>query len=145
MHQLTTRQTVLKEFMDCVWSSGDIDACDRFLAGCYTIYHDPGDPWDGRTLDLESFKERVRLSRAPFPDQRFDIQDWFENNDGVAITWLWSARHLGDFPGFPATGRPLKMSGATVYRFDRTDRIAGHWQIADRLGIFQQLQQGRAG
>jgi steroid delta-isomerase-like uncharacterized protein len=141
--QLTARQQILNEFIERVWSSGEIDACDRFLADRYTILHDPGDPWDGQTLDLQGFKERVRLSRAPFPDQRFDVQDWFEGDGGVAITWLWSATHLGDFPGFSASGKPLRMSGATVYRFDDANRINGHWQITDRLGIYQQLQRNK--
>lgn len=140
MKQLTPRQEILREFLERVWSSGEIDACDRFLADRYVVEHDPGDPWNGETLDLAGFKERVRLSRAPFPDQRFDVQEWFENADGVAVTWLWSATHLGDFPGFPASGKTLRMSGATVYRFDSADRICGHWQVTDRLGIFRQLQ-----
>lgn len=143
MKKLTTRQSLLKEFLDRVWSSGEIEQSDRFLADSYTIRHDPGDPWDGQTLDLAGFKERARLSREPFPDQRFDVQDWFENDDGVAVTWLWSATHSGDFPGFPASGRTLTMSGATVYGFDSANRITGHWQIADRLGVFRQLQQAR--
>jgi predicted ester cyclase len=43
-------------------------------------------------------------------------------------------------PGFPATGRSIKMSGATVYYFEG-ERITGHWQITDRLGVYQQLRQ----
>ena len=143
MTQLTTRQNILTEFLERVWSSGEIDQCDRFLAESYTIRHDPGDPWDGLTLDLARFKERVRLSREPFPDQRFELQEWFENDDSIAVTWLWSATHLGDIPGFPASGKSLKMSGATVYQFDDANRISGHWQVTDRLGIFRQLQQAR--
>lgn len=143
MKPLTTRQRIVQDFLDSVWSSGDVDRCDGFLADCYTIQHDAGDPWEGKTLDLAGFKERVRLSRAPFPDQRFEVQAWFENDDSVAVTWTWSATHLGDLPGFPASGKSLRMSGATVYQFDRANRIAGHWQVTDRLGIFRQLQQAR--
>jgi len=141
MQPSTPRQKILAEFLDRVWSGDDIEACDRFLADAYTIAHDPGDPWEGRTLDLDGFKQRVRLSRAPFPDQRFDVQAWFEKGDGVAITWLWSATHLGDLPDFPATGRRLTMSGATVYFFSG-ERLSGHWQVTDRLGIFRQLRAG---
>lgn len=90
-----------------MWSSGEIDECDRFLADSYTIRHDPGDPWDDHTLDLAGFKERARLSREPFLDQQFNVQAWFENDNGVAVNWLWSATHLGNIPGFPATGKPL--------------------------------------
>lgn len=141
MQPSTPRQKVLAEFLDRVWSGGDIDACGRFLADAYRIAHDPGDPWEGRTLDLDGFKERVRLSRVPFPDQRFDVQAWFENGDEVAVTWLWSATHLGDIPDFPATGRRLAMSGATVYFFSG-ERLSGHWQVTDRLGVFRQLRAG---
>ena len=145
MRQLGARARILGEFLDRVWSSGEVDACDRFLAPHYTIFHDPGDPWDGLTLDVSGFKERVRLSRKPFPDQRFDTRSWFESADGVCVTWLWSATHLGDFPGFPASGRRLRTSGVTAYRLDEDDRILGHWQVVDRLGVLHQLRQGFAG
>jgi len=134
---------MLAEFLDRVWSAGEIDASDRYLADSYTIHHDPGDPWEGRTLDLAAYTERARLSRAPFPDQRFAVQAMFEDGDDVVVTWLWSATHAGDYPGFPATGKRISMSGATVYYFDTRDRLTGHWQIADRLGVYQQLQQNR--
>ncbi|WP_117195441.1 ester cyclase [Rhizobium terrae] len=140
MGSISPRMSLLQEFLDRVWSAGEIDQCDRFLARQYTIRHDPGDPWDGRTLDLDRFKERVRISRAPFPDQKFDVQQWFENDQGIAVTWLWSATHRGDIPGFPASGRTITMSGATVYHFDADDRLTGHWQVTDRLGIYRQLQ-----
>lgn len=141
MQPTTKRQTILAEFLNRVWTGGDIEACGDFLADGYRIAHDPGDPWEGRTLDLDGFKERVRLSRAPFPDQRFDVQAWFEADDKIAVTWMWSATHLGDLPDFPATGRRLTMSGATVYFFSG-DRLSGHWQVTDRLGIFRQLRSG---
>ena len=131
---------LLTEFIHEVWSQGNIDCSDKYLAPRYTIHHDPGDPWDKQELDLEGFKDRVRRSRAPFPDQRFEIQELFADGNAVVVTWLWTATHQGDLPGFPATGRPIKMSGATVYYFE-ADRITGHWQITDRLGVFQQLRQ----
>jgi steroid delta-isomerase-like uncharacterized protein len=133
------RKTLLAQFIDEVWSAGDIDACDRYLGDSYSIHHDPGDPWHHKQLSRAEFKERVRLSRAPFPDQRFELQEVLADGNAVAATWLWSGTHAGDFPGFPASGKQLKMSGATVYYFDG-DRIVGHWQISDRLSVFQQLQ-----
>jgi steroid delta-isomerase-like uncharacterized protein len=135
------RQQRLANFIRQVWDEGNADAADTYVAATYTIHHDPGDPWDGKVLDLAGFKDRVRLSRAAFPDQRFAIQRMFVDGDDVAITWLWAATHSGDIPGFPASGQPIHMSGATVYTFDGEDRLTGHWQITDRLGVYQQLQQ----
>ena len=134
------RKQRLAQFVREVWDLGREDAVDAYLASSYRIHHDPGDPWDGQDLDREGFKARLRLSRAPFPDQRFDIQGLYADGDTVVMTWLWQATHLGDFPGFPATGRVIHMSGATAYLFDTDDRLTGHWQITDRLGVFRQLQ-----
>jgi len=131
---------LLTQFIREVWSEGAIEASDKYIAPKYTIFHDPGDPWDKMELDLEGYKERVRLSRAPFPDQRFEIKGLFADANAVVVTWFWSASHKGDIPGFPATGKEIKMSGATVYYFDG-DRLTGHWQITDRLGVYQQLNQ----
>ena len=127
-----------------IWDEGNAEAADDYLAAAYTIHHDPGDPWEGRTLDRAGFKDRVRQSRAAFPDQRFDIQALIAEGGDVVMTWLWTGTHRGDLPGFPATGKPIRMSGATLYRFDDEDRLTGHWQITDRLGVYRQLQRNMA-
>jgi steroid delta-isomerase-like uncharacterized protein len=137
------RETILGNFMQEVWSKGDVERCDAYLADTYAIHHDPGDPWDGQSLDIAGFKARVRTSRAPFPDQQFQILEILSDESKVMLTWNWTATHLGDLPNFPATGKSMAMSGATVYYFNGADRITGHWQVADRLGIYQQLQQAR--
>jgi predicted ester cyclase len=111
----------------------------RFVAPLYTLRHDPGDPQDGRTLDLAGYAERLVRSRAPFPDQRFEILELIADCDAIVMTWRWTGTHLADLPGFPACGRRITMTGATVYYFDG-QFLCGHWQIVDRLGVFQQLR-----
>jgi len=135
------RKRRLAQFIDEVWNCGREEAVDRYLAPSYTLHHDPGDPWDGQVLDVDGFKARLRASRAPFPDQQFDIQRLCADGDAVMMTWQWKATHLGDLPGFPATGEIIRMSGATVYLFGPAERLTGHWQIVDRLGVYQQLQR----
>ena len=134
---------LLTQFLAEVWNAGNIEASETCIAPKYTIHHDPGDPWDKRELDLAQYKERVRLSRAPFPDQCFTVKDMLAEPHKVVVTWLWTATHKGDIPGFPATGNQIKMSGATVYYIDQ-GRLTGHWQVTDRLGVFMQLRQGLA-
>lgn len=137
------RKQLLADFIARVWDNGDADAVDDYLAPVYRIHHDPGDAWEGHELDVAAFKDRLHLSRAAFPDQRFDVQAMFADGDHVVMTWLWVATHAGDLPGFPASGAIIRMSGATVYGFDVDDRLTGHWQISDRLGVFQQLMAHR--
>ena len=75
-------------FLEEVWSRGLIDAADRYIAASYTIRHDPGDSWDGMTLDREGYKDRVRRSRAPMPDQRFNLKEMPADGDAIAVSWL---------------------------------------------------------
>src|SRR5882724_4946266 len=72
------------------------------------------------------------------------IQNLVAAGEVAIMTWLWSATHQGDLPGFPATGNLITMSGATAYFFDN-GRLTGHWQVTDRLGVYLQLRQGLGG
>jgi len=136
------RIAAVKRLLSDVWSEGRLESVDSSIASSYTIRHDPGDPWEGRTLDVAGYKERVLLSRAPVPDQRFEIVDIVEGNSVVIVTWNWAATHQGDLPGMSATGKRITMTGATVYYFEG-DRITGHWQVADRLGVYRQINDNK--
>lgn len=131
---------ILTRFLQEVWTNGDVEAADEYVAPFYTIHHDPSDPWDGQTLDLEGFKDRVRKSRYPFPDQSFTVNELIAEPGKVVTTWFWKGTHKEDIPGFPASNKVISMSGMTVYYFDG-GRLTGHWQLTDRLGVFQQLSQ----
>lgn len=138
-----SRKQYVLELLREVWSEGNLNRIESLIASEYTIHHDPGDPWHGRALTVQEYVDRVVKSRGPFPDQKFDVVDLLEDGEKVAVTWHWSGTHLGEIAGFPPTGRKLVMSGATVYSFSGR-RISGHWQISDRLSIFQQLHGGSA-
>lgn len=138
-----TRKEILASFLEEVWNAGDADAVDRYLAPLYTIKHDPGDPWHGKTLTIAEFKQRLAVSRAPFPQERFSVVEMIEQGDVIATSWTWIGKHTGDIPGFPATGRDIHMTGITLYYFEG-DRLSGHHQIADRLSVMMQLR-GNAG
>ncbi|HKB96267.1 MAG TPA: ester cyclase [Rhizomicrobium sp.] len=133
------RKEILTRFLDEIWNKGTIEAAGSYIAAEYAVRHDPGDAWHGKTLTLDDYKARLRAALTPFPDQHFAIQELYADNGNVVVTWLWSATHKGDIPGLPATGRQVSMSGATVYYFDG-EKLTGHWQIIDRLGVFQQLR-----
>jgi steroid delta-isomerase-like uncharacterized protein len=136
---MSANKEVVADYLHHVWNDGDYDACDRYLAPSYTIHHDPGDAWDGQVMTPAAFKERVRMSRAPFPDQRFEIQEMITEANRVAVTWHWEGTFLHDLPGFTATGKRVKTSGITIYYIEG-DRLSGHWQVTDRLSVFQQLR-----
>ena len=130
--------TILRRFIERVWNTGNEDAADEFLGDAYTIHSDPGDPWDGQTLTREGFKQRLAISRMPFPDLRFELGDLVADGDRVAISWTMLGTQTGPMAGRPPTGRAIRVQGITLYYF-AAGRITGHRQVVDRLSVARQL------
>ncbi len=131
---------IVRKLIQEVWNEGHVEASGSYIAARYTIHHDPGDPWEKKELDLEGYKERVRLSSAPFPDQHFEIRELLADGNTVVVTWHWTGTHRGDIQGFRASGKKIRMSGITVY-YVADGKVTGHWQVIDRLGVYQRLRQ----
>jgi predicted ester cyclase len=136
---MTTSEIMVSELYERVWSEGDYSAVARLIAPHYTIHSDPGDAWEGQSLDLGGYVERARFSRGAFPDLRFEMHDLVAAGDRVAVRWSAAGTQLGPLPGLAASGRRLTFSGQTMYEL-KSGRIAGHWQVVDRLGFVQQLR-----
>ncbi len=128
----------LSVFMEQVWNQGDFSQIETAVAPAYTIIHDPGDSWEGQTLDFATFQERVMYSRNAFPDLRFDIQEMVAEDNKVVASWIMSGTHLGNLPQLPATGRSFSITGMTICYFEG-GKVCGHWQAYDRLGFMAQM------
>ncbi len=136
---MSDNSDILRRFIERVWNSGDLTAVDEFLAETYTIHSDPGDRWDGQTLTRDGFRERLTISREPFPDLRFQLGDLVSEGDRVAACWTMQGTQTGPLGGRPATHLGIRVHGMTVYYF-QDGRITGHRQVVDRLGVAQQLE-----
>ena len=57
-HETTklSQKRLLREFLDQVWSAGDLEPIERLVYAGYTIHHDPGDPWDGKRFLVRGSK-----------------------------------------------------------------------------------------
>lgn len=145
-NQSTTTQqnkTTVEKLLNEVWSKGNLEIVDQLIAPQYAIQHDPGDQWEGKTLDLATFKERVKQSRLVFPDQKFFVDDILSEDNKVAVSWHFTGTQKGNIPGLPITNKKVTVSGLTIYYF-ANGKITGHWQVVDRLGFLQQLRISKA-
>ena len=128
----------LQTFITEVWNNGDFTNLEGFLAPAYEIRHDPGDPWDGKTLNVDEFKVRVLYSRNAFPNLHFNLQEMISETNKVAVRWTMSGTHQGDLPQLPATGKQFSITGMTFYYFDK-GKLCGHSQSFDQLAFLSQI------
>ena len=130
---------VVSDLLRLVWSDGQYDAIERLVAPRYVIHSDPGDAWDGQTLNRAQYQERVEYSRRAFPDLRFTPLELVAAGDRVAVRWQAEGTQSGDLRGVPATGKRLRFAGQAIYELV-DGQVAGHWQVVDRLGFLEQLR-----
>lgn len=131
---------VVDKLYNLVWSKGVLTEIESLVSPAYTIYSDPGDAWEGQTLDRETYRKRVLYSRTAFPDLIFEIEKIIAENNLVAVVWSAEGTHQGDLIGLAATGRRVSFHGQTVYEI-KNNLVSGHWQTIDRLGFISQLSK----
>lgn len=131
-------KSVLESLIEDVWNRGDFSRIETYIAPKYQIVSDPGDPWDGDTIDISTYKVRVLYSLNAFPDLHFDLQEMLEENGIVVVRWVMSGTHKGDLPQLPATGKTFAINGMTFYYFEGS-RVCGHAQVFDQLAFLSQI------
>jgi steroid delta-isomerase-like uncharacterized protein len=115
------------------YNAADWDAVRGMVAEDYV--HHSG---DAESHDVEFFVAGAMGLRAAFPDVRVEIRDMVAEDDRVAVRWVARATHTGSLFGELATGRPVAVDGATLYRV-LDGRIAEDWEVMNEGALRDQL------
>jgi steroid delta-isomerase-like uncharacterized protein len=126
--------SVVRGFIEEVLNQGRIDSADRFF------WEDMVEqvPFPGQGPGLQGLKEVLRGMRAAFPDMHWRIEEQLTEGDRVLTRFEWTGTHREAFLGVPATGRPVKVWGMVIDRFQE-GRIKETRIIMDTLGLMMQL------
>jgi hypothetical protein len=57
----------------------------------------------------------------------------------VAVPWIYSCRHIGNFKGLLPTDRPIEMHGVTFVNFTEGEDTPVFHRYIDWLGVVNQL------
>jgi steroid delta-isomerase-like uncharacterized protein len=133
---MTTRNKQLViDFIQALFTKGDIDAVDRYLHPDF-VDHDP--PLPHGPAGREGMRNAALTFRAALPDWHSELDQLVEEGDVVVERFHASGTHRGELMGVPATGRTLVLQGINVFRID-DGRIVERWGRLDTLGLMQQL------
>jgi steroid delta-isomerase-like uncharacterized protein len=129
---MTTQEqnkAVVTEFIQAVFTKGDIDAFDRYVSSDF-VDHDP--PFGG------AMKDGAAMIRAGFPDWRSELHLLVAEEDVVVEHFTASGTHQGEILGVLPTGKTLQLKGINMFRL-RGGKIAERWGRIDELGFMAQL------
>lgn len=120
-----------------VWNQGNVALIDELYAASFT-HHDPDFPM---FQSREGYKQWVSEARTAFPDLQLTMDDMIAEGDQVVTRWTFRGTNTGAMETpmhIPATGRPVTITGITIYRF-AGGKVAQDWHQGDIMGFMQQL------
>ncbi|WP_426038024.1 ester cyclase [Brevundimonas sp. DC300-4] len=122
-----------KRFGEIV-NTGDLDAFHEVVAdGCVD-----NDPAPDQGTGPEGFKTFFTGMRAAFPDLKVEPRTLVADGDQVAFAYEITGTHKGVFSGVTATGKPIKVRGMQIGRFEN-GKMVERWGSSDELGILKQI------
>lgn len=129
------KSSIISRIADEMWNKGLFNVAEEIMHSD-AKYHGPHMPNGIGTR--EDWKRAVGVYRAAFPDSHVRYEDLIEIDDIVIGRWSAKATNTGKLAGMPPTGRPIFITGITIYKFNG-DKISEAWEQLDMLGMWTQL------
>ena len=127
-------KTLVRDFIDALFTDGDLSATDTFLAPSF-VNHDPP---VGVTPDAEGMRTAGAMFRKAFPDWHSELHALIAEDDIVVERFTASGTQKGELMGVAPTGRHIELQGINIFRV-RDGRITERWGRLDELALLQQL------
>ncbi|MBQ6975069.1 MAG: ester cyclase [Selenomonadaceae bacterium] len=82
----------------------------------------------------------VDFMRKSFPDIHWEIADIVAEENKVAVSWICSGTHDGDFMNFPASGKKFSFSCMNFYYFNDDGKIIKDVAAQGFMGLLKALE-----
>jgi predicted ester cyclase len=134
MSDPTTSKALVTEFIDALFTRGELEAVDRYLAPGFVNH----DPFPGFAPDREGYRRIGQVFREGFPDWRSQLEALIAEGDLVAERFPARGTHQGEIMGVAPTGREVTLAGINIFRV-QDGQLVERWGRTDDLGFLQQL------
>jgi steroid delta-isomerase-like uncharacterized protein len=126
---------IARRVFDEVWSRGRLELADELLAPDF-VGHPIGlrEPFRGP----EGAKEFIGRLREGFPDASWEIEELVADGDRVAVRWVMTGTHDGEFMGIDPTEAQVRIDGMTFLRFEDGKIVEGK-TLQDAMSLMRTL------
>jgi steroid delta-isomerase-like uncharacterized protein len=128
-------KAVIRRLYEEVWNKRRLELVDEIISPSHAL-HDPN--VSGSAVGPEAYKRQVTLFITAFPDLRFTVEDMVDEKEKLAVAWIISGTHKGDFMGIPATNKKVSVDGITINHIVDA-KIMDSYVSWDAWGMMQQL------
>jgi steroid delta-isomerase-like uncharacterized protein len=117
---------IAERLFEEVMNRGNLQAIDDLVAEDYKL-NDP----QGLPAGRDGVHAMVGMFRTGFPDLRMSVEEMVGERDMVAIRWIGTGTHRGEFMGLSPTGEQVQVRGTSLLRF-RDGKISEEWTYFTR-------------
>jgi steroid delta-isomerase-like uncharacterized protein len=130
--EIAENKALVRRFFGAI-EAGEFRVFDEVVAEDYNDHL--ADQHPGR----ENLKKYFAGLRTAFPDMTLPISAMVAEGNLVAVLNNVRGTHRGDFGAFKAKGNRIDAAAFQLYRVDN-GQLAEHWEVADYMTLFKQLQ-----
>ena len=94
--------------------------------------------YDGVAPGIDSVRRYYTAFWNAFPDARVTAEEILETHDKVVVRFLITGTHCGPILGLNATGKPIRLAGMAILRFEG-QKCLERWSVTDSLALAVQL------
>jgi steroid delta-isomerase-like uncharacterized protein len=128
-----SNKAIIRRYFEEWGNHGDTRAADELIAANVTLHNPPA-----VLHSLDDYKRGMAAFHTAFPDLHFTVEDMIAERDKIMVQWSLRATHLGVYQGRPPTGKPVSVTGMSLFRL-ADGKIQEITVSMDRLGQWQQL------
>lgn len=127
-------KALTRRIFEEVWGAHNSDNVEKYFAAGFISHPElPGLP-----RGPEGIRVLVSQFAGAFSDEEQVIEDQIAEGDRVVTRWTSTGTHSGEYAGIPATGKRVKVTAITIYRFEGGKAVEG-WTEYNSLEMMQQL------
>lgn len=121
-----------RAFFEEVLSTGKLERYSDFHAADFVAHGTE------RDFALAEDLAMAREERTALPDMQFAVNHIVAEGDLVVVHWTVRGTNTQPGMGLPATGKPVKVSGMTLFRF-KAGKISEEWNAWSMLSVLKQV------
>jgi steroid delta-isomerase-like uncharacterized protein len=125
-------KSVAREFVEEVLSQGKLERYSESHTADFVAHGTE------RDFTLAEDLAMAREERTALPDMQFAVNHMVAEGDLVVVHWTVWGTNTQPGMGLPATGKPVNVSGMTLFRF-RAGKISEEWNAWSMLSVLKQV------
>lgn len=137
-HSSLTNEQVIKKFIEVVRSGYDPEQAELFMANEITAHQMNSENRMSILRTPKNYADHVKEMKEYFGDFVIEIEEIISQNQKVYIRWKQTGKHIGEYEGYPPTGKEVVEIASAVYRLE-DQKIVEYWIQIDRFGMIEQL------